>query len=163
MKKAMRFETLDFVNVGTGEAEEWALMGGFNKLDESPSPKVDTKGYVHDRSSTSTVTGYEPSFPFESDRIVDDKANKLLYEIGRNQKTGEDAEVDYIRVEMTEAISGAEKNNTFAARKFKCAVEVTDISGESLEVQKVSGTLYQCGDFVDGEFNTETKTFTPAA
>lgn len=28
MKKAMRFDTLDFINIGTGEAEEWALMGG---------------------------------------------------------------------------------------------------------------------------------------
>ena len=51
--------------------------------------------------------------------------------------------------------------NEFPARKFRVAVEISDIAGEPQEVQTVSGTLHQCGDFVLGTFNTETKKFTP--
>lgn len=160
MQKVMRFDTLDFLNVGGAEKEEYVLMNGFNKLDESPSAQVDTKGYVHDKAKSSTITGYEGSFSFESDRIADDKANKFLFEIGYYQKTGIDAETDYIRVDlsMKEAESA---ENEFPARKFRVAVEISDIAGEPQEVQTVSGTLHQCGDFVLGTFNTETKKFTP--
>ena len=82
-----------------------------------------------------------------------------LYEVGRNQKTGEDAEFDYVRVDLyKEAVSSA-----YPARKFRVAVEITEISGESIETVKVSGNLHQVGDFIEGTFNTTTKSFTPAS
>lgn len=158
--KAMRFDMLDFLNVGTEGEEEWALMQGYTQLDFSTSAQTETEAYIHDKASTTTITGYEPSFSFESDRIINDKANKMLYDIGNEQKTGSDAEVEYLRVDMLEkAADGAA--NEYKAKKYLCAVEVTDISGEPMQKQKVSGSLHQCGNFISGKFNTETKVFTP--
>ena len=83
-----------------------------------------------------------------------------LYDIGRNQKTGADAEMDYVRVELFQPVEGSA--NTFAARKFRVAVEVSSVSGEGGGIMKVTGNLNGVGDFIDGTFNTATKTFTPA-
>lgn len=160
MDVLMRFAIMDFLNVGT-DTEEYAFMGtGFNSLNESPNAQVDTKPYICDKSASSTVTGYQGQFPFEADMIKDERALMKLYEIGRNQKTGVDAEVDYVRVETFEPV--ASKENTFKARKFRCSTEISDISGEGAKPIVLSGNLNQVGDFVDGEFNTTTKTFTPA-
>ena len=84
----------------------------------------------------------------------------FLYEVGRNQKTGAEAETDYVRVELFSPVS--EKENTFKARKFHVSIEVASFAGAGGETVKVTGNLNNVGSFVDGEFNTETKTFTPA-
>lgn len=160
MKKAMRSETYDYLNVGTAEEEKYALMGGFSKIDYSPSAKVDTTAYVHDKAATSTITGYESSFPFECDRIIDDEANKFIQDIGLDQKTGADAETTYIRVEMAEPISDG-ADGEYKARKYNCTIEVTDFTGEATEKQALSGNIHQNGDFTAGKFNIKTKTFTP--
>ena len=160
MEKLMRYNIADYLNIGT-DSEEYAQMGtGFNSLNESPNAQVDTKAYINDKSTSSTTTGYQGQFPFEADMIKDERALMKLYEIGRNQKTGADAEVDYVRVELFEPV--ASKDNTFKARKFRCSVEISDISGEGAQPLVLSGNLNQVGDMVDGEFNTTTKTFTPA-
>ena len=82
------------------------------------------------------------------------------YKIGRDELTGADAERDYIRVELFEPV--ASKENTFKARKFRVAVEVASCAGAGGETIKVTGNLNNVGTFVDGEFNTTTKTFTEA-
>ena len=74
--------------------------------------------------------------------------------------TGADAERDYIRVELFDPV--ASKENTFKARKFRVAVEVASCAGAGGETIKVTGNLNNVGTFVDGEFNTATKTFTEA-
>ena len=56
----------------------------------------------------------------------------------------------------------SEKENTFKARKFHVSIEVASFAGAGGETVKVTGNLNNVGSFVDGEFNTETKTFTPA-
>ena len=73
--------------------------------------------------------------------------------------TGMEAEMDYVRVELFR--KAEQKENEFAARKFRVAVEVSSCSGAGGEVVKVSGNLNSVGDFVDGTYNTVTATFTP--
>ncbi len=160
MDKVNRHRIADYLNTGTESAEAYSLMGtGFTSLSESPSAKVDKTAYIHNKSASGSITGYENVFPFNSDLIADDAAVMALYEVGRNQKTGEDAEFDYVRVDLyKEAVSSA-----YPARKFRVAVEITEISGESIETVKVSGNLHQVGDFIEGTFNTTTKSFTPAS
>lgn len=160
MDAVMRYEIADYLNTGDKE-EVYSLMGvGFNTLDESPNAQKDAKTYIHQKSQTTQIKGYQPTFAFDTDLISDEAAVMKLYEIGRNQKTGADAEVDYVRVDLFAAV--AEQENTFKARKFKVAVEVSSIAGEGGGVVKVTGNLNGVGDFVEGTFNTTTKTFTPA-
>ena len=160
MDKVNRHRIADYLNTGAALTEEYSLMGtGFTSLSESPSAKVDKTAYIHNKSASGSITGYENVFPFNSDLIADDAAVMALYEVGRNQKTGKDAEFDYVRVDLyKEAVS-----NAYPARKFRVAVEITEISGESVETVKVSGNLHQVGDFIEGTFNTTTKAFTPAS
>ena len=158
MSTVMRYDIADFLDTGT-TTPSYALMGvGFNSLDESPNAQKDSKTYIHQKSQTSTIKGYQTAFAFDTDLISSDTAVMKLYDIGRNQKTGADAELDYVRVELFKPVP--EEENTYMARKFKVAVEVASIAGEGGGNVKVTGNLNGVGDFVDGTFNTATKTFT---
>lgn len=157
----MRGKISDYLNIGD-ITEEYALMGtGFNSLNESPGAQVDTKAYISDKSASSTTTGYQGQFSFDADLIKDERAIMKLYGIGRNQLTGIDAEVDYVRVELWDPVSGSE--NTFKARKFRTSVEISDISGEGAQPLILSGNINQIGDLIDGTFSLTTKKFTAAS
>lgn len=155
-----RHQFADYLNIGTEETPSFVLMGtGFTTLNESPGAQTDSKKYVNEKASTKTVTGYETSFPFESDLIAEQDAVLALYNVGRNHCTGSDAEFQYVRVELWDSAQG--KENEFAARLFTVSVELSDISGET-DIA-LSGNLNAVGDPIDGTFNTKTRTFTPAS
>lgn len=157
----IRNQIADYLNTGTTETPAWALMGvGFNTLDENPNAQTDSKTYVNQKSQTSSIKSYQTQFPFDTDLIASETAVMALYAIGRDQKTGVDAELEYIRVDLFKPESGVE--NTYEARKFTVAVAVTGIAGAGGETVKVTGTLFGVGDAVQGTFNTSTKTFTAA-
>ncbi len=157
----MRFQIADYLGIPGDSDTTYALMGaGFNTLDENPAAQLDTKAYINDKAASSIVKGYQPQFPFDTDLIKSEEAVMELYKIGRDELTGADAERDYIRVELFEP--AASKENTFKARKFRVAVEVASCAGAGGETIKVTGNLNNVGTFVDGEFNTTTKTFTEA-
>lgn len=156
----MRHQIADFINTAKeGETENYALMGvGYNTLDENPSAQTDGKTYIHEKAQSSSIISYQPVFPFDTDLVADEDAVMALYEVGRDQKTGMDAEKDYIRVELFRPIS--DQTATYAARKFKVSVQVESVTGAGGETIHVSGNLNGVGDFVDGTFNTSTKVFT---
>ena len=150
----------DYLNVGTTEASAYELMGrGFNSLNESPNAQSEERAYISDKSKTKTTTGYATAFPFDTDMISSEEAVMSIYEVGRNQLQGAAAERDYVRVEVFLGDNGTP--NEYPARKFRVAVEVSDISGAGTEIMKMSGNLNGVGDFVDGTFNVQTRTFTP--
>ena len=157
----IRNQIADFLNVGTQEAPDYVLMGsGFNTIDENPSAQTDSRIYINEKAATTTIKSYQTQFPFDTDLMKSEKAVMALYDIGRNQKTGSGAEMDYVRVELFQKVES--KENEFKARRFRVAVEVASCSGAGGEVVKVSGNLNSVGDFVDGTYNTVTATFTPA-
>ena len=158
-KTVQRYMIGDYLDVSeSGSPEEYELMGaGFNTLDESPSAKTDSKTYINDKTSTTTIQGYETVFSFESDMIASEKAVMSLYNVGRNHLTGADAQKNYVRVDL---YNPTEKENVYPARKFLVAVEVTDFKGNGGETVVVSGNLNSVGDFTEGYFDTTTKTFT---
>lgn len=160
MKKVMRYMIADYLGLkGSGDTTEFHLMGtGFTGLNESPSPKVDTQAYISDKNASSTVTGYENSFSYDTQFVQDEAAVAALVQVAHDQLTGEDAEFDYVRVDLYDPVT--ENGNTFRARKFRVCAEVGDISGDATEVVTTSGTLHQIGDFVAGTFDTTSKKFT---
>ncbi|MDO4541495.1 MAG: hypothetical protein Q4C00_01515 [Bacillota bacterium] len=160
MSKVVRWQIADYLGVGSSPA--YHLMGvGFTQVDEEPSAQVESTAYVHNKSKRGTIKGYENTFPFETHIETDEAAIEALYQVGRNQKTGSEAEFDYVRVELFKPI-GSDSQTTYAARKFRVAAEISGITGEGTELVTVSGVLHQVGDFVDGTFDTSTKTFTGA-
>jgi hypothetical protein len=150
----------DYLNVGTSTAPEWVLMGtGFNTLDENPQAQIDTKAYISDRAATSIIKGYQTQFPFDTDLIESEEAVMAIYNVGRNQLQGGMAEFEYVRVEVFQQLSPPQ-SDTHPARRFRVAVEVSSITGAGAEVIHVAGNLNNVGDFTNGNFNIDTKTFT---
>ena len=160
MNKVIRYMIADYLNTATDSTATYSMMGaGFTALDENPSAKVDKTAYISDRSASGSITGYENKFAFDTQLISDDAAVKYLYNVARNQKVGEEAETDYLRVDLYEPA----QNSAYPARKFRVAIEVTGITGAGTEIVRVAGNLHQVGDFVEGTFDPSTKTFTAAS
>ncbi|OSB07971.1 hypothetical protein B2H97_16005 [Paraclostridium bifermentans] len=143
----------DYLKVG----EDFVFMGtGFTELNESPSAKTTTKQYIHEKSATTSITGYETEFGFETDQIRDEKAIDFICDIGELQKTGSDAETEYIKVDLDKP---SNTENGFRARKFKVAVSIDDFEAKDNEMS-AKGKFLGIGDLVVGTFDTSTKTFT---
>lgn len=149
-----RYQEASYLKV----SDAFELMGtGFEELNEDPGAQTTSKKYINDKSSTSSITSYEGEHPFTADQIMSQAVIKDLISIGKLRKTGSEAERELIRVDLDESV--ASKENTFKARKFDVAVEISSFSDNDGEWQ-VEGTLHDKGDPVTGEFNTKTKTFT---
>ncbi len=152
-----RYQIADYIS--HHETGDFLFMGtGFNTLDENPTAQTDSKIYINDVSASSVVKSYQTQFPFDSDLIAEEEAVMELYMIGRDQKTGADAQREYIRVELFRP--HATDPNTFAARKFNVSVEVSSFAGAGGETITVSGNLNAVGNFVDGYFDVTNRTFT---
>lgn len=161
MKIVKRHQYADYLNTGTSDTTNYVLMGtGFTKIDEEPGAQTETSKYVNEVTSSTEIVSYETSFPFDADQVVSEEAVDALYQVGRNHYVGEDAEFEYVRVELWDPASD-DSTTEFSARKFTVAAEVSTISGDNKQV--VSGTLHAIGDPVQGTFDTSTKTFTAAS
>ena len=162
MEAIMRHQIADYLNVGEGDSAAYALMGvGFNTLDENPTAKIMEKTYVSEKNGIKTTTGYATVFPFDTDLIADEQAAMALYKVGRDQKVGADTEFDYVRVELFDKVGAS--GSVYKARKFRVSVEIAAIAGVGGEIVKVTGNLNNLGDFIEGTFDTSTKTFTEAS
>lgn len=157
-----RYQQPDYIDVSGGSGSpRFELLGfGVTQLDSSPSAQTTSKRYVNQKSATQSIGSYEWTAPLEFDLIRSEAAIAYIADIGENEKTGVDAEALYVKVYMNKPV--ASKQNTFEAKQRRVAVEIADFSDNDGEIQG-SGNLLGKTDWVNGEFNTETKTFTPAA
>lgn len=156
-----RYQQPDYIDVSGGSGSpRFELLGfGVTQLDNSPSAQTTSKRYVNQKSATQSIGSYEWTAPLEFDLIRSEKAIEFIADIGENEKTGVDAETLYVKVYMNKPV--ASKQNTFEAKQRRVAVEIADFSDNDGEIQG-SGNLLGKTDWVNGEFNTETKTFTSA-
>lgn len=157
-QRILRFHYADFICTASTPAVVWSLLGlGVVKLDETPSAQVDNTTDVNNRNSSPSVSGYQNKFPFDFKRVDGDAAQDAIYDIGRDQKTGTDAELDYLRVDTWGGTT-----TTRPARKFRICVETANIQGAGGQPVHVDGTMHQVGDFVEGTYNETTGAFTAA-
>lgn len=146
----------NWLNCGTGEAAAYALLGvGAKTLDESPSAQTKSRRYVCDKSATKSVSGYDWTTAFDIDQIRSQTAVNYIVNIGEKQLVGEDAETDYVIADLDQKTS----ENTYHARKFRIAIEVSSFTNDEGEMG-CTGNLLAKGDPVEGTFNTQTKVFT---
>ncbi len=158
----IRNKIMDFLDTGTSGTAAFTYMNaGFNSLDENPNAQVDTKAYIGDTAATNIVRGYQTQFPFSIDLDASEAPINKIYDVGRNQKTGSDAEADYVRLEVFRPIE--DEDGVYAARKFRVSIQVDSITGEGTQIINIAGQLNNVGSFVDGQFDVNTKTFTPLA
>lgn len=153
-----RYKEADYLNISAAKGtEKYVLMGtGFTKIDDSPSAQTTSKRYVNNKSATKSIGSYDWSAPYELDLIESEEAITFIAEIGRREKTGSEAETDYIRVDLAKEKSA----NGYPARKRRVAIEVAEFVDNDGEITG-SGNLLGKGDWTFGFFDTETATFTP--
>lgn len=154
-----RYQQPDYIDVSGGKSSpQYELLGfGVTQLDNSPAAKPASKRYVSQKSATQSIASYEWTAPLEFDLIRSEKAIAFITDIGENEKTGAEAETLYVKVYMNKPVT--EKQNTFEAKRRRVAIEVADFSDNDGEIQG-SGNLLAVSDWVDGTFDTTTKTFT---
>lgn len=152
-----RYQEVAYMKVG----ESFELAGtGFTELNEEPNAQTTSKKYINSKSSSSSITSYEGEHPFTADQIPSEEVIKDLISIGKERKTGTDAEREFVRVDLDEKADGDTTGTVFKARMFTVAAEISSFSDNDGELQ-VEGTLHDKGDPVMGKFDTKAKTFTP--
>lgn len=152
----------DYLDVSaTGSTAKFALCGtGFSKLDESPSAQTSKKQYINMESASQHVTGYEWSASFEADQIKDEEAISFIRDIANGLKTGDDAETDFVQVDLDDPVT--ETPGSYHARKRRVAISVSDLPNNDGELG-ANGDFLGVSDPVKGTFDTATKTFTADA
>lgn len=136
--------------------EAFELLGtGFTELNESPSAQTTSKRYINQSSSSQAVSGYEWSTSFNTDQIVSDKAIEYIRDIGEMQKTGAEAESEYIIVDLDKP---ATTEGAYRARQFKIAIAVDSFDDNDGEFG-ISGSFLGQSDPVEGTFTIATKAF----
>lgn len=132
------------------------LGGVITDLTESSNPTESEKHYIHQKSSTTKVTGYANEFPITMDMVQNDEVFDDFYLLWYERRVGNDLLRDHYIVNLWESTA----TNTYKCRKITQTVSITEANGNPGEQKQMSGSL-KGGDFVYGTFNTSTKTFTP--
>ena len=141
-----------------GKTKAFALLGvGAKTLDENPSAQTKSRKYVCDKSATKSISGYDWNTAFDIDQIREQDAINFIVNIGENQLVGEDAETEYVVVDLDQ--KDAATYTSYHARKFNIAIEVASFTNDDGEMG-CSGNFLGKGDPVEGTFDTSTKTFT---
>ena len=152
----------NYLDCGTTDTASYMLLGvGAKTLDENPAAQTKSRKYVCDKSTTKSVSGYEWTTAFEFDQIREQGAVNYIINIGEKQLVGEDAETNYVVVDLDQPASETTGNTSYHARKFKIAIEVASFTNDDGEMG-CSGNFLAKGDPVEGTFDTSTKTFVEA-
>lgn len=147
----------NYLNCSNTSSEAlYALLGvGAKTLDENPSAQTKSRKYVCDKGTTKSISGYDWSTAFDIDQIREQEAINYIINIGEKQLTGEDAETDYVIVDLDQK----NEDGTYHARQFKIAIEVASFTNDDGEMG-CTGNFLSKGDPIEGKFDTTTKSFT---
>lgn len=156
---ATREEFLSYMNTTPGsEKAVYHLIGeGFSDLTETLNAKTKDSHYIHQRSGTSSVIGYAPTFNFTAELDKNDPVTNFVSSIGRERKIGADCETHIINVVTWLA---GKTQGTMVAYKQNIAIKV-DNSGSGIggDVLALTGAFMYKGDAVKGEWNPATQEF----
>lgn len=156
---ATREELLSYMNIGSTETPEWNLIGaGFTDLTEALNPVTKDSHYIHQKTGTSSVIGYAPTFTFAAELDKGDPVASYIANIGRERKVGIDCETDIINVYTW--VPGKTEGTMLAYRQHVAIKVDNSGSGVGGEAVGLAGALLYKGDSIKGEFNPTTKTFT---
>lgn len=145
-----------------GEEENFVLANkGFTNWTESLNANVeDGTQFIGDKSSTSMLMGYSPSIAYGGTVYPGDPFSYWVYQIGKLRKTNQ----KFTEVEVETWNPVAEKENTYHAYQHEYEVQPSNPgSGEGGGKLTAEGTFASVAEPVEGEFNIQTKTFTPAS
>lgn len=154
-----RRKQANYLDIGNSGTPSFTFMGrGFTELNESPSAQTKSKRYINMASATQSVSGYEPTWGFNTDQIRSEAVVDYICSIGEKRLTGSDAETDMVTVDLDRP-SETGSTTKFHARKQRVAISISDFGDDDGDMT-CEGDLLGVGDQVEGVFDTTARTFT---
>lgn len=138
-----RNELVAFMKVEGNNGDDYVRMSGFTEFSVNRNPVEYTRKYIDERNERSEVVGYSPSIRYSFDLMSDNHAHDKLFQISAFEKTGEEAKVNIIIVDM----SLEETDKAAICRNWTV---LPDAEGDDENIYTLSGTLKANGDAVLG-------------
>lgn len=129
-----RHKRLSFMKVG----DTYKRMTKFTSLGESKSPIEYSRQYVDEASESTDVVGYSSATSYSFDRYSENDVHKKLATIADDEKTGTEAQVDIVTVDIFDPVEGNE--NTCVAR-MRTYSAVPDAIGDGTDALIYSGNF----------------------
>lgn len=156
LKDIMQYDVAHYFGIDN----EIVLGGVITEMTENSNPTENEKQYIHQKSKTSKITGFNNEFPITMDMVKGDKVSEYMYNLFYRRKAGRDLDIPHYIVDLWKPVTGSE--NTYEARKIIQTCSITECNGTAGEQKQITGSL-KGGEFVYGTFNVATKTFTEEA
>lgn len=153
MQDIMQYDVAHYFGID----DKIVLGGVITDMTESSNPIESDKQYIQNKSKTLKITGFSNEFPITMDMVKGDEVFEYMYELFYRRKTGNDLNLDHYIVDLWIEVEG--KQNTYKARKITQTCSISECNGAPGEQKQITGSL-KGGEFIYGEFNTSTKTFT---
>lgn len=153
-----REQFLSYLNTTPTAEATYELIGdGFSELTEALNPKQKDSHYIHNKSQSSSIIGYAPTFDFTAENYEGDPAAEYVAKIGRERMVGNDCETDIVNVNMFEK---GTTEGTYVAYKQNVAIKVDQVNGGAGgDAMSLTGSFLYKGDAIKGEWNPTTKAF----
>lgn len=156
----LRFQWESYMECVLQKNKGYNLIGeGFTAFPEAKNPKEYTRKYVNYKTEKTDVIGYSPSVSYSCDCIAGDPCVDEIVEITDKEYIGTDTHRNIVSVNCWKPVNDA---GEFEASMRTYAI-IPDTKGDGTDALIYSGTMKAVSDQIDGTFNRETKTFTPAS
>ena len=100
-KMVKRHQRVAFMNTDkTGSSPKYERMTRFTSMKNSKGAKEYSRQYVDKESEDTDVVGYSPSIEYSFDRYTNTPVHDRIAEIHDGEKTGSDALVDIVIVDL---------------------------------------------------------------
>ncbi len=150
-----------FLNTAPEEDEPvWSLVGeGVTELTVAYNPQTSEVVYINQDSGTTDVESYKPTIETPMTAIKGDEVFEFVDGLRRGRKVLDECVTQCVMVYLYEE----EQAGAWPAEQNNCAIQIDEFGGAGGESTKLTFTINLQGDAVQGTFNPDTKTFTPAA
>lgn len=157
MAKVKRSTFKTFINVGTGQAPDYALLGeGVTSAEIQYNPQTVEEIYIHQDSGTTEIESYRPTMPVEMSCVAGDDVFDFVDGLRKARAVLGDAKTDIVNVWIydDEGVAG------YPAEQQDVSIQIDSFGGAGGEVNKINFTINFLGDPVAGEFDVDSGTFT---
>jgi len=157
MAKVKRSLFKTFLNVGTSEIPDYALLGdGVTNAEIQYNPQTVEETYIHQDSGTTEIESYRPTMPVEMSCVSGDDVFDFIDGLRQSRAVLDAAKTDIVNVWVyeDEGVAG------YPAEKQDVSIQIDSFGGAGGETNKINFTINFLGDPVEGEFDVDSGTFT---
>lgn len=130
-----RSKKVAFMNVSTTDIANFLRMTKFTEISKSKNPTEYSRQYVDEDGETTDVTGFSEEISYNFDQHVGNLVHKKLADIADDEKTGADALVDILQVDLTETMQDGYKG------RLRTYSTVPDADGDGTDAYTYSGAF----------------------